>query len=171
MKGAKAKQLKSAVAFEPLVIAFKPNRVLPPAMENVSSGVQSLVIPGRLPGLNEVINAAKLRKGKWSAYYEMKKNYTEYVYQMARKAKLTPIPEPVFIEFRWREIDRKRDLDNIAAAKKFVIDGLVAAGVLRQDGWKHLAGFSDTFQVAEDAGVDVVLRPKLPQSDGYSGGL
>ena len=37
--------------------------------------------------------------------------------------------------------------DNIASAKKFVIDGLVEADILADDGWRQVSGFSDTFEI------------------------
>lgn len=53
--------------------------------------------------------------------------------------------EPVTVEFLWVEKDRRRDLDNVAFAKKFVLDGLVQAGVIADDNAKHVVGLSDSF--------------------------
>lgn len=66
------------------------------------------------------------------------------------------------LTFEWREPNKKRDLDNVAAAKKLVIDGLVTAGVLHGDGWKHLHGFRDYFEVNPDAGVLVTIEVVCP---------
>ncbi len=44
--------------------------------------------------------------------------------------------------------NRRRDLDNISSfGRKVVQDALVSAGVLKDDGWKHVVGFSDRFDV------------------------
>ena len=42
---------------------------------------------------------------------------------------------------------RRRDLDNVAFAKKFIQDSLVHAGVLVNDGWNQIEGFTDDFAV------------------------
>ena len=39
------------------------------------------------------------------------------------------------------------DKDNIAFAKKFIQDSLVHAGVLANDGWNQIEGFTDDFAV------------------------
>lgn len=56
------------------------------------------------------------------------------------------IHNPVFIRYCFYEPNRKRDLDNIAGvAHKFVQDSLVKCGVLENDGWDNIIGFSDQF--------------------------
>lgn len=50
--------------------------------------------------------------------------------------------------YRWYEPNRKRDKDNIAAVgRKIIQDALVEAGVIRNDGWNDIRGFSDEFYV------------------------
>jgi hypothetical protein len=52
------------------------------------------------------------------------------------------------IGFTWYEKDRRRDPDNISGAgKKPILDGLVRAGVLPNDGWSVIEGLSDLFSV------------------------
>lgn len=64
------------------------------------------------------------------------------------------------ISFHWVEGDMRRDLDNVAAGgRKVVLDGLVAAGVLGGDGWKHVRGFWDEFSVGQPVGVAVTIYP------------
>lgn len=65
----------------------------------------------------------------------------------------------VKLNFRWYEPNRKRDLNNICFAKKFILDALVSAGTIEADGWRCVIGFTDEFFV--DAGnprieVDVI---------------
>lgn len=51
-------------------------------------------------------------------------------------------------EHTWYERDRRRDKDNISSfGRKVIQDGLVKAGVLANDGWAQIAGFSDEFHV------------------------
>ena len=51
------------------------------------------------------------------------------------------------MHYVWVEPNRNRDKDNVAFAKKFVQDGLVKAGVLVNDGWAQVEGFTDNFVV------------------------
>ena len=42
-------------------------------------------------------------------------------------------------------------------AKKYILDGLIIAGLLKKDGWNEIAGFTDTWEVGEP-GVWVEVR-------------
>lgn len=58
------------------------------------------------------------------------------------------IEKPVFMEYLWVEPDKRRDKDNISSfGRKVIQDALVKTGVLKNDGWKQIAGFSDRFEV------------------------
>lgn len=118
---------------------------------------QRLFIPGHFPSLNEVIAAAKGHGGRGAGYAKMKREWTEIAWAEAKRAKLRPV-ERARLEFLWIEKDRRRDKDNIAAAKKFVIDSLVKAGVLPADGWSSVVGFTDDFEVEKRRhGVEITI--------------
>lgn len=47
----------------------------------------------------------------------------------------------------------------MAFAKKFVQDALVQCGVLKDDGWKYVVGFSDRFEVdKENPRIEVLIK-------------
>lgn len=50
---------------------------------------------------------------------------------------------PVILKFEWHEKTKRRDADNIASAKKFILDALVKNGVLKDDSRKYVKGFYD----------------------------
>jgi Holliday junction resolvase RusA-like endonuclease len=50
---------------------------------------------------------------------------------------------PCKITFTWHLKDKRKDLDNVAFAKKFILDGLVKAGVLKNDNLNHIIAFED----------------------------
>lgn len=111
------------------------------------SSAQTLVIPGHLPGLNEIIAAAKGAGGRGFLYAKLKRQWSETIWALARSARLTPVVRARFT-FRWIEKDRRRDPDNVAAGgRKLIFDGLVKAGTMPGDGWAHIAGWSDSFEV------------------------
>lgn len=120
---------------------------------------QSLWIPGPLPGMNETIAAAKGAGGRGILYAAMKREWTQTVALFARAAHLQPVGGRAHFHFHWVERARKRDPDNIAAGKKYVLDGLVLARVLDGDGWEHVDGWKDTFDVGKAPGVRVTLIP------------
>lgn len=102
-----------------------------------------LVILGRLPGLNEYISV--MNRNRFIGA-KMKKENTQLVAWEAKAQKLRKC-QPVEIIFTWYEPNMKRDKDNIAFAKKFILDGLVTAGVLEGDGWKGYGDFDDRFEI------------------------
>jgi len=90
-------------------------------------------IPGTMPGLNEIIDTARLHKMRSA---DQKKTYTELVMWCVKKAKI-PRMKRASLNITWYEPDRRRNPDNIQAAVKYIWDGLVNAGVLENDGWKQ----------------------------------
>lgn len=92
-----------------------------------------------------MIAAAKVRIAKGSLYDIEKKKHTRYV--AAEIGKFDTPMGKVFINFFWQEQNRRRDLDNVAAARKYILDGMVLAGMLAGDGWRHVEGWTDTFGV------------------------
>ena len=114
---------------------------------------EKLVIEGELPSLNEIIDAAKQHYGSYST---MKKANTNAV---AWPAKKLPVYEAVELEVIWYCKNKRKDPDNIAAAVKFIFDGLVKAGRLKNDGWKQNKGWTNKFKVdKENPRVEIVIK-------------
>lgn len=105
-----------------------------------------LIIKGTLPGLNEYIEAERRNK-----YLGAKmKRQTEQVVILCAKSQLrrAKFDRPVFMRYTWYEKNRRRDKSNICGfGRKVIEDGLIKAGVLRNDGWNEIEGFSDRFFV------------------------
>ena len=111
-------------------------------------------IPGPLPGMNMILEAPKMNvrkmgKRRVDDYIRMKKDWTIHIARILLSKDFEPL-ESVFIEFTWLEKNRKRDPDNIAVGKKFVLDGMVAAGMIKNDGWKQIQRMTDKFAVSKD---------------------
>lgn len=103
-----------------------------------------LTIPGRLPGMNDIVSLAKRGRGPYQPYAIEKEKYTE---QIAWLAKKLPKHECVDITITWHEPNPKRDIDNIAAGTKFILDGLVRAGTLPDDSQKYIKSITHHFRV------------------------
>ena len=101
-------------------------------------------IPGRLPSLNDIIEAAKKGRGKYQPYAIMKEQYTSDIGWLAKKL---PAYERVDITITWYEPNLRRDPDNIMAGQKFILDGLVAGGVIKDDSQRYINSISHQFEV------------------------
>lgn len=64
--------------------------------------------------------------------------------------------KPVNVHFLWVEENQRRDYDNVAFAKKFILDAMQEQKKLKNDNRKFVVGFSDDFEIGEKA--KVVLR-------------
>ena len=101
-------------------------------------------IPGRLPALNDY---TKVNRGNKYAGNNLKKETQQLIsFYIPKK----PINTPIRLIFNWYEPNKKRDKDNIAFAKKFILDALVNGGCIPNDGWKEIEGFQDNFYVDKD---------------------
>jgi Holliday junction resolvase RusA-like endonuclease len=100
-----------------------------------------LVIPGTLPALNEIIDAAKCH---WNNYREMKETYTDIV---AWNAKRLPRVECADLIITWICPNKRKDKDNIMGGTKFILDGMQKAGIIENDGWKQIRDITHRFEV------------------------
>ena len=111
-----------------------------------------IFIKGKFPSLNEVNNA-----NRYNRYAGAKlKKETEYAIMLQLSQHKDKF-EYAHIDFIWYEQNRKRDPDNLASAKKFILDCLVKNGNIPNDGWKNIAGFTDTWVIGEN-GVNIIIK-------------
>lgn len=103
-----------------------------------------LVIEGRLPGLNEYILACRDNKYKGA---KLKRDTQDAIIWAIRGQLPMKLKAPIFLSFHWYEQNRRRDKDNIASAKKFILDALVKSERIQNDGWAYVYGFTDEFFV------------------------
>lgn len=116
-----------------------------------------LIIPGRLDSLNSYIKAE--RSNRYMGAKMKKENEEIILCAVSRCMRGVKIERPVFMEYLWAVPDKRTDRDNIAFARKFVQDALVKAGVLKNDGWDDVVGFSDRFEVdKEHPRIEIIIR-------------
>lgn len=117
-----------------------------------------IVIPGELPDLNTMIAESKRGSGKWQPYNEIKQEHTEKVAWIA-KSTIKKKLEKIDLEIKWICQNRKKDKDNIMAGTKFILDGLVVAGIIKNDGWKQIGNINHSFEIDKDnPRVEVVIK-------------
>ena len=120
----------------------------------------TFTVPGRLPCLNDYIKIERGGGGRYGAA-QMKRETQNLIHWAIKGSPLRAVKleGPVTIHYLWLEQDRRRDKDNIAFAKKFIQDALVAAGVLENDGWRHIEGFTDSFAVdSKNPRIEVTIE-------------
>lgn len=116
-------------------------------------GIYRVEIPFKLPSCNQYIN--ECRRNRYAGA-KMKKEIQEQIGIYIKQ--IPKIDKPVKINFTWVEDNKKRDLDGICFAKKFILDALVQAGVLKDDNRKIVINFTDSFEYADKSKVIVELE-------------
>lgn len=106
----------------------------------------------RFPTLNEYIDC---ERGSTIAAAAMKKKCTEQVKEQCVSQQIQPVNGKVDLLFEWHSSTR-HDPDNVAFAKKFILDGLQAAGVLENDNRKFIGTMAD--EIIQDDEDYVILH-------------
>ena len=116
---------------------------------------EKLIIPGELPGLNEII---AISKEHWAKYAEEKHFRTQEIAYLA-KSQIKGKYQKVDLVFTWFCKNKKRDKDNIIAGQKFILDGLVEAGIIENDGWKQIGNIFHYFEVdKKNPRVEIIIE-------------
>ena len=119
---------------------------------------QRFFVNGTLPGLNDYIAAINAHRFKGN---KMKQDSQDVIGWAIAQHHIKKVTQAYFV-FNWYEKNKKRDLDNVAFAKKMCLDALVKMGVLPNDGWGNVLGFEDHFFVDKDRpGVEVIIREPI----------
>ena len=122
--------------------------------------IYHLTIPGRLPGLNDYIDATRQNRAKSARIKD--ETQQQIMWHIRSQMRGVKIEHPVHISFTWFEPDRRRDRDNISSfGRKVIQDALVAGGVLYDDGWDYVVSYSDDFAVdAKKPRIELVIVEK-----------
>lgn len=112
-----------------------------------SIATQTFIIPGTLPGLNEMLNAAKtklrsrsrsIKTARGTKYELLKREAGKAVFVAIREGRIAPMMWTT-ITIHWYEPNKKRDPDGFCSAgRKVIHDALVETGVLANDGWRYV---------------------------------
>lgn len=113
-------------------------------------------ISGRLPSLNDYINVC--RRNKYAAA-KYKDNVDEEICREIKRQRIGAADTPVYIEFLWVEKDKRRDLDNIYSAKKYILDAMQTCGVIPNDNQRHVIGLVDSIEYdKENPRIEVTIH-------------
>lgn len=109
--------------------------------------VQHIVIPGRLDGLNELIAANRTH---WSKGRDLKESNEALVHLAITQGRIQPIKGAFTMKILWLEKDDARDPDNILSAKKYILDALQQAQIIKNDNMAHLKGLTEQWDIAQE---------------------
>ena len=112
-------------------------------------------IPYKFPSLNDYTRAC--RSG-WKAGARMKEKIQKDIGWFLKD--LPVFENPIIIHFLWIEDNKRRDYDNVAFAKKFILDAMQEQGRLKNDNRKFVVGFSDDFEYGQTAGVILKIEER-----------
>ena len=112
----------------------------------------------KLPSLNDYIRVCRGNKFKAASY---KASIEQEI--GLRLMKMPKWTKPIKIHFHWIEGNKKRDLDNIAFSKKFILDAMVKYGKLNDDNRNYVYAFTDTFEYGDK--TKVVLEVEECESE------
>lgn len=116
----------------------------------------SFIIHKRLMGLNEYTRENRTNKYIGNRVKQYEQDYI--LWEIKSQLGNLKIEKPVIGHFTWIEENKRRDLDNISFAKKFILDALVTAGVLKDDNRKIVTNFTDNFKYEKESKVIVELE-------------
>lgn len=104
-----------------------------------------VTILGELTDLNTFINKQRINK---YAGNKIKQDNTQKV--ALAFSQIPILTTPINLKINWYCKNKRKDKDNIAFAIKFILDGMISAKVIENDGWKEIGDFKHKFYVDKD---------------------
>lgn len=116
-----------------------------------------IVIQHGLASLNEYTNDNRGNRFNGAKTKRINTDICQLAIMHAMKQGAKVDKLPLHMHFKWIVKNKRKDPDNIAFAKKFILDGMVKAGLIKNDGWSEVASFQDEFEIGETEQVIVTL--------------
>ena len=114
------------------------------------------VIHNRLPSLNDYVDACRYNKYQAAAF---KKRVDSLIcYEIRSQLNDVHIEKPVIVHLHFIEENKKRDVDNVYSASKYILDALVKMEVLKNHNPKHVVDIKYSHEYARESKVIVELE-------------
>lgn len=104
-----------------------------------------MIIKTKMLTLNKYINAERSNK---MIAANIKRKTTNSIALECIEEK--PLKGMYDVEFIWYKANNREDHDNIAFCKKYILDGLKKAGIIKDDSPRHIRNFKDKFILDRD---------------------
>ena len=119
---------------------------------------KQIVIEGEFKTANEYIAAAN-RNRFVSA--KIKADETARAQYAAIQSGVKSVTKyPVKVRFTWYRKTKRTDPDNISFAQKFILDGLVLAGVITDDAWNYISRIEHRFELCDNPCVVIDIMER-----------
>ena len=119
--------------------------------------MSKFVIQGRLDSLNEYTRANRSNKYQGAS---LKSENEKKVIWAILEAGVRPVDKyPVELNITWYEENRRRDIDNIVFATKFIQDAFVSRGIIEDDSQRYINKLSHTVKLdRQNPRIEVEIR-------------
>lgn len=118
--------------------------------------IYEFTINQRLPSLNDYLNRCKHNRhiaAKFKAQIDR-----GICYEILAQLKNIKITKPVILDITWIEENKKRDVDNVYSAVKYIQDALVKMCVIENDGVKNVIDVKNHIIYAKESKVIVKIE-------------
>ena len=101
--------------------------------------INSFTIRRKLPSLNEVISKNRSNKYAGAIFKaDIEEEIGWDIKQALKSGTLKPVSGACEISISWHEASKRRDVDNIQSAQKFIMDALQKYGIIKNDSRKYV---------------------------------
>ena len=115
---------------------------------------QKFVIPFTLPSLNDYVCECRQNAHAGAAF---KRSTDDSIAWVIKPARLQPVKYPCLVLMVFTEPNRRRDVDNVESAKKYILDALVKCSVIQDDSPRWVVGVPSYTVYGERARVEVTI--------------
>lgn len=115
-----------------------------------------LVIPGRLPCMNDLIAANRLNK--YAGAGVKKKTQRQIVLILRPQVQGQRFTEKVNIRIEYYEKDMRRDEDNVMSAAKFILDALQDMELIPNDSRKYVHLTQEVFTDRKNPRIEITIK-------------
>lgn len=110
----------------------------------------------RLPSLNDYIH--KINHNRYAGNKFKQDIQDDICWAIITQLKGLKIKKPVILHITWIEANRRRDVDNVYSAVKYIQDALVKMQVIKNDNSKWIVDVKHQIQYAKQSKVIVELE-------------
>lgn len=118
--------------------------------------IYSFEIQNRLPSLNDYVDVCRYNKYQAAAFKKRVDNLI--CYEIRSQLANVHIEKAVIVNLHFIEENKKRDVDNVYSASKYILDALVKMKVLKNDSPKHVVDIKYSHEYAKESKVIVKLE-------------
>lgn len=114
-----------------------------------------IVLP-ELVDLNTYVTAERSNRFMGA---KIKKQMTELVAAECMAQRVPKMERITLFKMVWHHKDKRKDFDNVEFGVKWIKDGMVTAGVIANDGWKHFPPETlHQHMMSKRGGVEVMIQ-------------